>query len=125
MNHLAPRTGCDIRARKRVDGMLVNVVSTWTMFFGEGRDCFERVNNIADFWSLGDAVNVGDGLSPGYASGRSLRHRVFLSTIGKCCVVASDLEQSILEHASSTMPAFSPGSKDQRLPESSPSPSPP
>jgi hypothetical protein len=41
--------------------MLVNVVPTWTICLIERLQSIRRFNDLADFWALGDALNVGHG----------------------------------------------------------------
>jgi hypothetical protein len=45
MDHFAPRTRRDIRARELVVGMLVHVLTTWTMLFSERRKIIDRLNS--------------------------------------------------------------------------------
>ena len=61
MDHLAPRSGRDLRSRERVEGVFIDVVASRTVLVGERLKCLDRVEDIADVWAFGDAVNVGHG----------------------------------------------------------------
>jgi hypothetical protein len=61
VDHLAPRSGRDLRFREGVERVLINLAAARPVFAGERWMSLDRVYDIADARAFGDAVNVGHG----------------------------------------------------------------
>lgn len=59
MNDRAPSTSLGVRRLEWLKGVLVDLVATGTVVAGEPFKALDRVEDVADAQTFGDAVNVG------------------------------------------------------------------
>ena len=59
MDHLAPSSGRDLCPWERVERVLIDVVAARTVVAGDRLKRLNRVEDVADVGSFGEAVNVG------------------------------------------------------------------
>ncbi len=63
MDHLAPDAGDDVGSRKRVEGVLIDVVAPYPVRPGKRLKSLDRVEGVGEVRAFGDAVSVAHGVA--------------------------------------------------------------